>query len=194
MDIELEEQADLDSNQELLAFFKALASATRLKLAGVLAQRPSTVEELAAVLDLSESTVSHHLGCLSQAGLVSAQAQGYYSLYHFEVGALHRMAERLLKGETLPILAGHLNLNAYDQTVLKNFLTRDGSLKAIPGQQRKYLAVLHYAVEKFARRKRYPEKEVNRILTRLHPDTASLRRGLVEYKLMQRANGQYWRA
>ena len=38
---------------ELLEFFKAMADASRLKIIGVLAQQPSTVEQLAAMLDLS---------------------------------------------------------------------------------------------------------------------------------------------
>jgi hypothetical protein len=38
--------------EELLAFFKALADATRLKIVGLLAQEPRTVEQLAALLSL----------------------------------------------------------------------------------------------------------------------------------------------
>ena len=55
--------------QELLAFFKALADANRLKILGLLATEEMTVEQLAAVLDLRPSTISHHLARLSQVGL-----------------------------------------------------------------------------------------------------------------------------
>ena len=55
---------------ELLAFFKALSDATRLKLIGLLAQKESSVEELAAMLDVNPSTVSHHLSKLGEIGLV----------------------------------------------------------------------------------------------------------------------------
>jgi DNA-binding transcriptional ArsR family regulator len=63
-------------NEELVAFFKALADANRLKIVGLLAQRPYSGEELAALLDLKPSTVSHHLSKLAEVGLVSARAQG----------------------------------------------------------------------------------------------------------------------
>ena len=43
----------------------------------------------------------------------------------------------------------------------------------------------------------YTEKQVNQILSRLHEDTAQLRRGLVAYQLMARdtavGSGKYWR-
>lgn len=181
------------TDQELLEFFKALAEPKRLKLLGVLAQRACTVEELAAMLELSAATVSHHLSYLAHVGLVTARAHGYYSVYQFEVKALQTMAERLLKKETLPAVAQDINLDAFDQTVVKNFLSRDGRFKALPTQEKKFLAVLRYAVQKFSEGKRYSEKEVNRILGQLHEDTASLRRGFIEFKLMERAKGEYWR-
>ncbi len=52
-------------SDELVGFFKALADPNRLKIVGLLAQKPYSVEELAALLELKASTVSHHL---SQAG------------------------------------------------------------------------------------------------------------------------------
>lgn len=77
-----------DQNTELVTFFKALADSSRLKIVGLLAQRPYTVEQLAAMLDLRPSTVSHHLSRLTEAGLVSARAEGYYSVYQLEEKAL----------------------------------------------------------------------------------------------------------
>jgi hypothetical protein len=40
---------------------------------------------------------------------------------------------------------------------------------------------------------RYSEKQVNELLARYHHDTAALRRGLVDYRLMTRETGVYWR-
>jgi len=88
--------------EALLAFFKALADANRLKIIGLLSQQPYSVEELAALLGLSASTVSHHLAKLSEIGLVSAKAEGYYSVYRFEAETLEKMARSLLAKETLP--------------------------------------------------------------------------------------------
>ncbi len=177
---------------QLLDFFKALAEPKRLKIVGILAQQPYSVEELAAMLDLRESTVSHHLSLLAEAGLVSARAEGYYSMYQLESDALHQMAERLLAKETLPAIVQDVDLNAYDAAVVRNFSEASGKLKTLPTQQKKFQAVLRYAARLFDKKKRYSEKEVNRILGRLHDDTASLRRGLIEFKLMKRDKGVYW--
>lgn len=177
---------------QLLDFFKALAEPKRLKIVGILAQQPYSVEELAAMLDLRESTVSHHLSLLAKAGLVSARAEGYYSIYQLESNALHKMAERLLAKETLPAIAQDIDLDAYDARVVHDFSDGRGRLKALPGQQKKFQAVLRYAAQLFKKKKKYTEKEVKRILSGLHDDTASLRRGMIEYKLMERDKGVYW--
>jgi DNA-binding transcriptional ArsR family regulator len=55
-------------SEELVTFFKALSDANRLKIIGLLAQKPYSVEELAALLDLKASTVSHHLSKLAKVG------------------------------------------------------------------------------------------------------------------------------
>ena len=94
-----------EKTTELLAFFKALADANRLRIVGLLAQREYTVEQMAEMLDLRPSTVSHHLAKLSGAGLVSARSESYYNMYRLETGALEEMSQRLLASETLPAIA-----------------------------------------------------------------------------------------
>ena len=180
---------------ELLGFFKALADANRLKIIGLLSQQELTVEQLAEMLSLSSSTVSHHLAKLTKAGLVSARAEGYYNVYQLETRTLEDMARRLLAKETLPAVASDVDLNAYDRKVLKNYSLPDGRLKAIPPQQKKLLAVLRYVVQEFEPDVRYSEKQVNEILARFHEDYARLRRELVEFRFMDRkgGGGDYWR-
>lgn len=182
----------MSTETELIDFFKALAEPKRLKIAGILAQRPHAVEELASLLGLSEATVSHHLSLLARAGLVRARADGHYSIYELQKDRLEYMAERLLAKETLPAVAADVDMHAYDRAVLRNFSGPDGRLKALPVQRKKFEVVLRHAVTLFKPGKRYTEKEVNKLLARIHEDTASLRRGLIEIKLMQRANGEYW--
>ena len=48
-------------SDELVSFYKVLADANRLKIVGLLARQAYSVEELAALLKLKPSTVSHHL-------------------------------------------------------------------------------------------------------------------------------------
>jgi predicted transcriptional regulator len=184
-----------DHSQELLTFFKAMSDANRLKIIGLLAQKSFTVEQLAAMLGLGESTVSHHLSKLSEAGLVTATAQSYYNNYHLEYERIQEAAQLLLSPETLPAMVTNVDANAFERKVVSDYLLPNGRLKTIPSQRKKLLAVLHHLVQNFQQGKRYTEKEVNQILGRFHEDTASLRRELIGYRLMARESdgGSYWR-
>lgn len=184
---------DISSDPELLTFFKALADASRLRIVGLLAQQKYTVEQLAEILQLRPSTVSHHLSKLAEAGLVSARAESYYNIYQLEQVALENVARRLLSHETLPAIAGNVDAAAYDRKVVRDFTLPDGRLKTIPAQRKKLEAILRHLVLAFEIGRRYPEKEVNEILGRFHSDTASLRRELIGFKLMARDHGDYWR-
>ena len=181
-------------SEELLDFFKALADANRLKIVGLLAQRPHTVEQLADSLDLGASTVSHHLSRLAKVGLVAARAEGYYAIYSLQTNVLEEMARRLLSKENLPGLAD-VGLDSFERKVLTAFTEADGRLKAFPAQEKKYLVLLRHVVKAFEPGVHYSEKQVNEILARFHQDTASLRRDLVDYHFMTREGGgrQYWR-
>ena len=185
-------------SEELLNFFKALADANRLKIVGLLAQRAYTVSELAEALGLSVSTTSNHLSNLSHAGLVSARAQGHYSLYSLDVAALQDMARRLLQTENLPRLsqATESESSAYDRKVLATFVDAEGRIIAFPAQEKKFQVLLRYVSQAFDPEVRYSEKQVNEILERYNDDTASLRRGLIESHFMQREldGTAYWLA
>ena len=80
-----------------------------------------------------------------------------------------------------------------DGRVLENFVDGAGRLVSIPVQRKKRLAVLLWIVEDFQPGRLYAETDVNRIITRRHPDFASLRRFLVDEELLQRKRGVYWR-
>lgn len=184
-----------EQNTELVAVFKALADASRLKIVGLLTQQPYTVEQLAAILVLKESTVSHHLSKLSQVGLVSSRGQGYYSVYQLEKEALSESMQRILSSEQIASVTAGVDLDAFDRKVVADYSLPDGRLKTIPAQRKKLEAILRYVVKAFESGARYSEKQVNDILSRFHEDTASLRRELVGYQLMARegGGGEYWR-
>jgi len=185
----------ITSSEELAIFYKALADANRLKIVGALAHKPYSVEELAALLSVKPSTISHHLAKLAQAGLVSARAQGYYSVYQLEAKSLERQARRLLKREDFTLAIHNMDMDAYDRKVVADFSRSDGSLKTFPAQRKKLEAVLRHVVAAFEPGRRYSEPHVNRILARFHEDTATLRRELVGSGLMNRegGGGRYWR-
>lgn len=179
---------------ELLEFFKALADANRLKIIGLLAQDEYSVEELAEILTLRPSTVSHHLTKLSRSGLVSARSESYYNIYRLETKVLEEMSQRLLARETLPAVTADVDMDAYDRKVINTFCDENGRIKQFPAQQKKFEAILRYVVQAFDEDQRYTEKQVNEILSNYSEDVASLRRGLIEFQMMDREDDgeAYW--
>ena len=182
-------------SEELVTFFKALADANRLKIVGLLAEKPYSVEELAALLKLKPPTISHHLAKLVEAGLVNSRPVSYYNVYQLDQAALQAKTRTMFSQQELSNVASEVDAGAYDNKVIKDYSRRDGSLKTLPSQRKKLEAILRYVVKAFELEKRYSEKQVNEILSRYHADTATLRRELVGFGLMQRegGGGEYWR-
>ena len=181
-------------NSEMVAFFKALGDANRLKIVGLLAQENYSVEELAEILGLRASTVSHHLSRLSEVGIVSAKAESYYNVYQLEAKVLEDLARRMLSEEALPQAAAGIDMDAYDRKVVENYTFPEGRLKTIPSQRKKREAILRHILKAFDPDVVYTEKQVNEILKQFHEDTATLRRELIGYRMMSRKAGgsAYW--
>ena len=70
----------------------------------------------------------------------------------------------------------------------------DERLVQIPRQRKKRLLLLDLLAQEFEPGVHYSEGEVNDVLRRFHPDTAALRRYLVDDEFMEREEGEYWRA
>lgn len=177
-----------DKLQTAVSLAKLLLDEERLKIIGCLAIRPRTVKELAAELALQERAAARHVAGLMNAGLVMALPEGDRSRYQLDAAAIQALKRDLFAGEPAPPAA------ELDQTeqVLRNFL--DGErLKEIPAGHAKRQVILDWLVAKFEPGVRHPERQVNAIIARHHPDYASLRRYLVDAGLMQRAEGVYWR-
>ena len=82
-----------------VCLFRGLADPARLAILRHLALGEHRVVDLTAHLGLAQSTVSGHLACLRDCGLVVARAQGrasYYALARPELMDLLASAERLL--------------------------------------------------------------------------------------------------
>ncbi len=181
-----------DKTEYLLEFFKALADKRRLQIVGLLARQDYSVEELAAILDLSSATISHHLQRLVQAGLVQARADQHYHVYSLQLETLHERSQQILSRGHLQETAEHLDLDAYDRKVLRDYM-ENGRLKSIPHQWKKRGVILRYLVNQFEWDRRYSEREVNEIISRTHDDYATLRRELIDNRLMAREREVYWR-
>jgi hypothetical protein len=174
----------------LLAFFKALGDIDRLRVAGLLAQRPATVVELARALDLRETDVIHHLARLADLGLVRS-APTESPAYSLDEGALTKLKKEVF---ARPHSAERVQLRNRDweQKLLDTFVV-DGRLMGIPAQHKRRVAISKWLAARFEPGVRYSEKEVNEIIQRVHHDSSSLRRYMVDYGYMQRDHGVYWR-
>lgn len=183
----------MTGTEEYVSFFKALADANRLKIVGLLAKEPMSVEAIAETLGISSSTTSHHLAKLAEVGLVRAEARGYYNIYHFQTDALETMAKRLLAPDALPAVVDATPSEAAEQKLLATFFQKDGRLKSIPVSNQKKMVILRKILDSFERNRRYAEKEVNDIMRGFHDDVASLRRYMIDFQFMAREKGEYWR-
>lgn len=64
-----------------LAWFKALADETRLRLVRILSRQELAVAEIVAVLGMGQSRVSRHLGILVGCGLLASRRDGAWTFY-----------------------------------------------------------------------------------------------------------------
>lgn len=82
-----------------MALFRSLGEPARLAILRRLARGSARVVDLTGELGLAQSTVSKHLACLRDCGLVDYRAEGrqsFYALARPELWDLLRSAEQLL--------------------------------------------------------------------------------------------------
>lgn len=89
-------------------FFHGLADATRLTILETLLDGEKNVNEIVALLQVSQPKVSAHLACLRECGLVKSKERGkftYYTLYDEKIRDVLREAEEILAQVTHDIYA-----------------------------------------------------------------------------------------
>ncbi|HWM20884.1 MAG TPA: DUF2087 domain-containing protein [Ilumatobacteraceae bacterium] len=146
----------------------------------------TTLDAAATLARLPVPRAAKALSTLAGAGLVvQGDAGGLYV-----VGAAFKVAAR----EALSRQASDEHADRPDDVrrVFEAFV-RDGRLTQIPTSRQKRLVVLDWLAQEFEPGTRYSETMVNLILGKRHPDTAALRRYLVDEGLLDRAGGEYWR-
>lgn len=70
---------------DIARMFTGLADETRLRIVKLLSEREHAVDDLVQALGVAQSTTSHHLRVLKDAGLIRGEKRGrsiYYSLVH----------------------------------------------------------------------------------------------------------------
>jgi len=84
-----------DNAENLARLLKALADPARLRLISMVAahdDQEACVCDLTEPLGLSQSTVSHHLKVLSDAGFVTRSKRGTWAYYRLVPGSLDAVA------------------------------------------------------------------------------------------------------
>lgn len=98
VDNTLKRMADEDTFNKLAEFFKILGDNTRVKILFAIDQNEMCVCDIANVLNMTKSSISHQLGSLRRCGIVKCRKVGkevFYSLDDehvkevFEVGIEH---------------------------------------------------------------------------------------------------------
>jgi len=189
-----EQEMGEEALQLVLRFFKSLADESRLRLLGVLATRECSVEELASLLRLKPPTVSHHLNKLKELGLVRMRQEGTTHVYALDTEALRALSKDVLTPGRMASFADDVEGGAWERKVLRDFFEGE-RLKEIPASRKKRDVILRWLAGHFEPGARYTEREVNEILQRYHPDSATLRRELISdaQGLLTRESGIYWR-
>jgi hypothetical protein len=181
--------------EETLTLLKALVDTERLKILGLLALEKATAVQLAEKLHTRPAALLRHLDYLVEAQLVIATSTKASTVYEFNARQLETVARQVLAGSRPAVEVPKGDLDEDERKIVANFSNPDGTFKMIPLQPKKLLAILHHIVPAFEEGVQYTEKEINEILSRFHPDAASLRRYLVEHKMLARARdgAHYWR-
>lgn len=82
-EFDMEKELQMEFIQEMAEFFKIFGDGTRIRVLQTLMEGEKNVGDLAEVLEMSQSAVSHQLRVLRQNGLVKYRKEGkvvFYSL------------------------------------------------------------------------------------------------------------------
>ncbi len=164
-----------------------LADDERRRVTAAVVLGATSVHAVAEATGLSSDRVSRALGRLAEAGLViDVRGRGLTV-----DGAVFQHAARTARAR--PPSDEHADETGERRQVLQAFV-RDGRITSLPAARTKRLVLLDWVVQSFEPGVRYTERDVNELLAIRHPDTAMLRRYLVDEGLLDRSAGEYWRS
>src|SRR6266853_4716237 len=176
----------------LVIMGRALSDPTRIRILGLLAERPMYGQELARVLDVKPPTVSHHISPLVMAGLVHVRRENNYHYYELDRDGIQHLAESTQHIARSLFASNPLPPKSDERARVVATFIRDGRLVSIPAQYKKRRYIMEEIARSFEWGRLYGEKEVNAMLRTFNDDVASLRRELIDQRIMMRENGRYW--
>jgi hypothetical protein len=178
---------EIDDVQRLA---RAFADPIRLRVAAALLETDAALEQLAARLNLRPVAISRQLAYLRDSGFVTEQVVDGTTHYAFDLDELRR-ASRAAFASGRPA-SPEIDGDGWEQKTIRDFV-KDGRLIEIPASRKKRLVILGWLATYFEPYTDFPERDVNDILARYHPDFATLRRDLVDYGFLMRDHGIYRR-
>lgn len=194
----------MDAQTHLLDMLKTLADESRLTMLRLLHEREHAVGDLAARIELTEPTVSHHLARMREAGLVTLRMAGNQRFYRLNEAGLNTFKKLVGSIEQTPPAPSveefdnswidALGWDEEDLQVLRDY-TSNKRLTSLPSKRKKLFVVLRWLASHFEADKLYTEPEVNAVLKAAYAhDFVSLRRDLVDFGYMRRERDgtKYW--
>jgi hypothetical protein len=179
----MQEPAPFDA-RELVGL---LADPDRRQVFAAIVLGATTLDDVRRMTALDARAAGRALQRLLDAGLA---LRGHDGLHVLE--AAFSLAARA-EAEREPQVDEHADQPREVARVLRVFV-QEGRLVSIPTVRSKRLVVLDWLAQQFEPGTRYSETQVNLVIGRVHPDTAALRRYLVDEDFLTREHGVYWRS
>lgn len=191
----------------LLELVKTIGSTDQLALAGLLAARSG---ETIAVTDLLpglspklKNNLSRHLRQLEKAGFIQIQEwqapkpglEPEPSLVVFNPDyARHVQTQIAALRHAITIPSDEPQPQMDEQALTLRRFMKDGKVLAMPAQLKRQQYILEEVAKAFEPGVRYTERQVDAILKQIYEfDHCTLRRYLVDFKFLSRAEGIYWK-
>ncbi|MFT8352656.1 DUF2087 domain-containing protein [Clostridium saccharoperbutylacetonicum] len=157
-----------------------------------------TDKKIAAELGVAQSTIRNHRFKLREK---EKQAKLFLAMMDLLSKNTNKKINRLDKGiicdphKTATTIDDRFNITDEEKlNVISTYMDENKALKSYPAKEKKKIIVLEEISKNFINGKNYSEKEINRILERVHEDYVTIRRALIEYGFIERAKdcSNYW--
>ncbi|MNM00810.1 Transcriptional repressor SdpR [compost metagenome] len=179
---------------KIVNYHKALADPTRMRLLLLLSKGEMHGQALAEALGLSQPTVTHHAAKLRAAAMILERRDKntvYFKLNpeFIRKGSAASLSFIFDKGaEEMDEISKDQSLQ---ESVIRNFFSKEGKLRQIPAQYKKKLIALQHMAEQLQQGVTYSEKEINAFIKEYHEDFATIRREFIMHQFMYRENDVY---
>lgn len=155
-------------------------------------------KEVATKLGVAQSTIRNHRYKLREK---ERQAKLFLAIMELLSKNTNKKINKLDKEvicdvhKTATTIDDRYNITDKEKKItIKNYMNEEGALKSYPAKEKKKIIILEEITKNFSKGRIYSEKEINRVLKRIHEDYITIRRALIEYGFLERTNdcSKYW--